>query len=443
MRKPAAAKGLPKRIRIVSMEAIGPFAWQWPTQTESFSRGWVAIADVAGVQFHVRHGIGKRVVYSRPRVHSVTWVENQPTVEGVATDDFRRSESLASLIKSTKQHLKPTERIPAAYRPFQVVVMAEVVSGPYSPRSLAIKLRQDDIEGWTRHAILRASAWGRLRERAPHRSMPANPTSGPASTSGAVAGSTSNAPTIVEAILRYGRTQHQTTMGAAAQFTPNASANELIRRNSFAFLLAVIMDQGIPAERAWSGPFMLKKRLGHLSPERFATETEAVRSAVQQPPKLHRYVQNVPRWLSLAGQRVVGQYGGDAGAIWSDKPAADELQRRFDAFIGIGQKKAAMAVEILERDLGVEVTDLHRTDVAYDIHLRRVFLRTRLAERDDRDHMINVARRLNPTRPGALDMPTWLIGRGWCHPGVPNCESCPLTRVCPKDIERASAVASS
>lgn len=123
-------------------------------------------------------------------------------------------------------------------------------------------------------------------------------------------------------------------------------------------------------------------------------------------PKLHRYVNKMPRWVVLAARRVVEVYGGDASAIWSDNPSADILQKRFDDFLGIAQKKAAMAVEILERDLGVPVRNLERSDIAYDVHIRRVFLRTRLAERDDRDHMIAVARQLHPARPGALDLPT-------------------------------------
>lgn len=68
------------------------------------------------------------------------------------------------------------------------------------------------------------------------------------------------------------------------------------------------------------------------------------------------------------------KYHGDVGAIWSGDLTADELQRRFRAFTGIAQKKSAMAVEILERELGVEVAHLDRSDVAYDVHLRRVFL---------------------------------------------------------------------
>jgi endonuclease III len=88
----------------------------------------------------------------------------------------------------------------------------------------------------------------------------------------------------------------------------------------------------------------------------------------------------------------------------------------FVAFTGIGQKNAAMAVEILERDLGVAVANLHRSDIVYDVHVRRVFLLTRLADRDERDHMIAVARQLYPARPSALDVPAWLVGRRWCHP---------------------------
>ena len=85
---------------------------------------------------------------------------------------------------------------------------------------------------------------------------------------------------------------------------------------------------------------------------------------------------------------------------------------------------------------------MERSDIAYDVHIRRVFLRARLADSDDRDHMIARARELHPQRPGALDLPAWLIGRKWCRPGVPRCETCPLTMVCPKDIERAAHVIS-
>jgi endonuclease III len=185
-----------------------------------------------------------------------------------------------------------------------------------------------------------------------------------------------------------------------------------------------------------------RERLGHLDPYRIADGELAVRDAIQCPPKLHRYVEKMPGWIVSAARRVVKQYEGDATSMWAHAPRADELQHRFDAFTGIGQKKAAMAVEILERDLGVRVQDMDRSDVAYDVHVRRVFLRTRLADRDESSHVIAMARQLNPDRPGALDLPAWLIGRGWCHAGIPSRATCPLTDVCAKDIERAAHVTS-
>ena len=85
-------------------------------------------------------------------------------------------------------------------------------------------------------------------------------------------------------------------------------------------------------------------------------------------------------------------------------------------FPGIGQKKAAMAAEILARDLGKPLQDMSGSDVAYDVHVRRVLLRSGLAEHDEVTHMIAVARALNPDRPGALDLPAWDVGRRWCRP---------------------------
>lgn len=99
-----------------------------------------------------------------------------------------------------------------------------------------------------------------------------------------------------------------------------------------------------------------------------------------------------------------------------------------------------MAVEILERDLHVEVADLWGGEIAYDVHVRRVFLRAGLAERDDVGHMVAAARSVHPERPGELDNPAWDIGRRWCRPREPDCPSCPLLPACPRLIERGDAV---
>ena len=139
---------------------------------------------------------------------------------------------------------------------------------------------------------------------------------------------------------------------------------------------------------------------------------------------------------SAAARRVLDHYNGDAGRIWNGNLTARQVYERLDQFQGIGQKKAAMAVEILERDLRVPISAMEGSDVAYDIHIRRVFLRTGLAQRDDLDHIVSVARTLHPKWPGEIDMPAWLIGRQWCHAGTPDCDGCPLSAACPKIVCR-------
>ncbi len=80
----------------------------------------------------------------------------------------------------------------------------------------------------------------------------------------------------------------------------------------------------------------------------------------------------VPAAAGIVGDR----YGADAPTIWAGNPTAGNLRARFDEFRGIGQKKVAMAVEILERDMRVPLTDLTSTNIAYDVEVRRVFLRS-------------------------------------------------------------------
>jgi len=240
---------------------------------------------------------------------------------------------------------------------------------------------------------------------------------------------------LVAALLQYGKAVEDDPI-----FTTDPQANTFLLENPFAFLLGVIADQGIPAERAWQFPYELCQRLGHLDPERISKNRATVVAAIKASPALHRYVEKMGNWVVLAALRIWSLHGGRAEGRWNDTPTAAVLQERLCQFPGIGQKKAAMAVEILERHLHVPISRLCGSDIAYDRHIRRVFLRTCLAERDDRDHMIAVARELYPSRPGALDDPAWRVGRQWCHARQPDCGSCLLTSICPKQIDRAKTV---
>jgi uncharacterized HhH-GPD family protein len=234
-------------------------------------------------------------------------------------------------------------------------------------------------------------------------------------------------PFVVGALLEFGRAIERR---GVTQLAPDPDADHLVRLNPFAFLVGVILSQGIPAERAFTGPLLLEDRLGHLSPWRIVEDPNQLRDAMRTRPMPHRFPDKTSDWIVGAANRVVDRLGGHTDLLWTDTPTAAQLAIRLMAFDGIGQKKAAMTVEILARDLGVPIADLSGSDIAVDVHVRRVFTRTRLAT--DRLHeIVNAARRGHPSRPGALDIPAWVVGRTWCRPQNPLCEDCPIGWACP------------
>jgi uncharacterized HhH-GPD family protein len=300
-----------------------------------------------------------------------------------------------------------------------------------------VKIREDDLAAWALHALLRRAAKpvranglaavGKTSSLRPQTSVAALPPH-------------RDRQRVAQALLAYGAATARRDETMSPTLTPDPEANALVCSDPFAFLLAVVCDQGIVAEKAWAIPFVLKQRLDGLTPQRLAADPASVAAAVKGPPALHRYVEIIPRWLVAAADRVLQDYGGDASAVWADKPTARQLRARLERFTGIGQKKAAMAVEILSRDLGVEITSLDGSDVAYDVHVRRVFLRAGLADRDAIASIVAAGRTLNPVQPGALDLPAWLVGRQWCHPTGPDCADCAIADVCPQLTDRAASV---
>jgi uncharacterized HhH-GPD family protein len=245
---------------------------------------------------------------------------------------------------------------------------------------------------------------------------------------------------VADGLLAYAASYAHVEGEPLPPLTLDHEADSFVKADPFAFLLAVIFDQGIQYQRAWRAPLELQRRLGTIEPAALVADPGAVRMAVQLRPALHRFVNKMPDWLASAARRVIDEYGGDASSIWSGTLTARELQRRFAAFDGIGQKKAAMAVELLERHLGVPVAMMEGSDIAYDVHVRRVFMRTGLSDRDDPNELIAIARALSPTRPGALDDPAWRVGAQWCHRRDPECSACVIREVCPKLIERGTAI---
>ncbi len=219
-------------------------------------------------------------------------------------------------------------------------------------------------------------------------------------------------------------------------FTDVPEADALIKASPEAFLLGVLFTQGITAERAWAGPYLLRERLGHLDVVRLASDQGEVAAAVAVPPALHRFVHTIPVWIVAAAQRLVSDYDGCAANVWRPGSHVVEVMRRLLEFDGIGMKKAVMTVEILMRHFSVALEGAECGSVAYDVHVRRVFLRAGIIAEDTPEAVREAASLACPDAPGTLDLATWLVGRDWCRPTEPRCTECRLGEVCPRLTDR-------
>lgn len=238
-------------------------------------------------------------------------------------------------------------------------------------------------------------------------------------------------PAAARELLVFGRElERDSAAQAGGGFTGSSDADALLHSSANAFLLGVLFTQGVPAERAWSGPYRLLGRLGTLDLQVLASEPERVREAFQRPPMLHRFKETLPAWITRAAARLLREYSGDAAAIWPPGAHVLEVTRRLAEFDGIGRKKAVMAVELLIRHFGVPLEGRECGSVAYDVHVRRVFLRTGIVDVDTPEAISAAAAEACPESPGTLDLATWLVGRDWCRPRAPLCDECRLAASC-------------
>jgi uncharacterized HhH-GPD family protein len=139
----------------------------------------------------------------------------------------------------------------------------------------------------------------------------------------------------------------------ALPVTPEA--NDLLSRNALALLIAMLLDQQVPLERAFSAPADLAARLGHEPTARELADfnPEAITEIFSERPALHRFPKAMAARTQLLARTIVDDYDGDAAALWNSAATGEELLRRVAALPGFGAAKAQIFVALLGKQLGV------------------------------------------------------------------------------------------
>jgi len=142
---------------------------------------------------------------------------------------------------------------------------------------------------------------------------------------------------------------------ALLPFTGNDEADLLLEQEPLALLIGFELDQQVTLQKAFSGPYELRQRLGgKLDAKKIAAmDPEKLDAIFRERPALHRFPGNMAKRVQDLCVALVRDYGGDAGRVWRDAKSGKDLEARLLALPGIGEMKAKTLIAILGKRLGV------------------------------------------------------------------------------------------
>jgi uncharacterized HhH-GPD family protein len=135
-------------------------------------------------------------------------------------------------------------------------------------------------------------------------------------------------------------------------FTESDEANELIASDPMALLVGFALDQQVSVQKAFSGPLVIRERLGALDAKTLAkADLEAV---FREKPAVHRYPGAMAQRVHDLAVHVQERYDGDAARVWTDASDSDELRANLEALPGFGEMKVKALGSVLAKRFGVK-----------------------------------------------------------------------------------------
>jgi uncharacterized HhH-GPD family protein len=139
----------------------------------------------------------------------------------------------------------------------------------------------------------------------------------------------------------------------ALWFTDDPAACRLLAEDPFALLVGFAIDQQVPVQKAFAGPYVLRERAKTLDPRKLAAIDLAPLFA--ERPAIHRFpTAMAERVRDLAGV-VSEEYDDDAARIWTKAKDGADLRKRIGALPGFGPMKVTALGSVLAKRFGVRV----------------------------------------------------------------------------------------
>jgi uncharacterized HhH-GPD family protein len=136
-------------------------------------------------------------------------------------------------------------------------------------------------------------------------------------------------------------------------------ANELLAQDPLALLAAMLLDQQIPMEKAFTSPAVLAERMGVTrldAPQIAEYDPDQFEQLFRQVPALHRFPAAMAKRVQELCRSVVEKYDGDVATVWTTAATGHQLVSRIAGLPGFGQQKAKIFTALLGKQFGVQPT---------------------------------------------------------------------------------------
>ncbi|WPO72761.1 MULTISPECIES: HhH-GPD-type base excision DNA repair protein [unclassified Streptomyces] len=145
-------------------------------------------------------------------------------------------------------------------------------------------------------------------------------------------------------------------MDVTLHIAQQREADELLGRSPLAALVGMLLDQQVPMEWAFAGPYTIATRMNadDLDAHEIADyDPDDFAALLSTKPAVHRYPGSMAKRIQQLCRYLVDHYDGDPTALWQDAATGEELLGRLNDLPGFGKQKAQIFLALLGKQLGV------------------------------------------------------------------------------------------
>ena len=144
-------------------------------------------------------------------------------------------------------------------------------------------------------------------------------------------------------------------MSERLHFTGSDDADTLLARDPLALLVGFALDQQVTVQKAFSGPLVIKQRLGALDTELLASAD--LEPVFRERPAIHRFPGAMAKRVHDLAAHITERHDGDAERVWTDARTSEELLENLQALPGFGEMKVSALAAVLAKRFGVELAE--------------------------------------------------------------------------------------